>query len=47
VYGSAMGSFAVEAFGVQRLETATLREVHGRVRAFHDLVRFDLDGEAE
>jgi sugar/nucleoside kinase (ribokinase family) len=47
VYGSAMGSFAVEAFGVQRLQTATLREVHGRVRAFHDLVRFEVDGEAE
>ena len=46
VYGSAMGSFAVEAFGVQRLETAALPEVHGRVRAFRDLVHFDLDGEA-
>lgn len=46
VYGSAMGSFAVEAFGVQRLEQATLPEVHGRVRAFRDLVHFELDGEA-
>jgi len=46
VYGSAMGSFAVEAFGVQRLEQATLPEVHGRVRAFRDLVHFDLDGDA-
>ena len=46
VYGSAMGSFAVEAFGVQRLEQATLAEVHSRVRAFRDLVHFELDGEA-
>ncbi|HXF96567.1 MAG TPA: PfkB family carbohydrate kinase [Gemmatimonadales bacterium] len=45
VYGSAMGSFAVEAFGVQRLERATLSEVRGRVRAFRDLVHFELDGE--
>jgi sugar/nucleoside kinase (ribokinase family) len=45
VYGSSLGSFAVEAFGVQRLERATLDEVRGRVRAFHDLVRFELDGQ--
>ena len=45
VYGSAMGSFAVEAFGVQRFEGVTLDEVDARVRAFRDLVHFDLDGE--
>ena len=45
VYGSAMGSFAVEAFGVQRFETVTLAEVDARVRAFRDLVHFDLGGE--
>jgi hypothetical protein len=45
VYGSAMGSFAVEAFGVQRFETVTLNEVDARVRAFRDLVHFDLGGE--
>lgn len=43
VYGSAMGSFAVEAFGVQRFEGVTLDEVDARVRAFRDLVHFDLD----
>jgi len=46
VYGSALGSLAVEAFGVQRLEHITLPEVHGRVKAFRDLVHFSLDGEA-
>ena len=46
VYGSAMGSFAVEAFGVQRLERTTRAEVTQRVRAFRELVHFDLD-EAE
>lgn len=45
VYGSAMGSLAVEAFGVQRLEHVTLKEVRSRVRAFRDLVHFSLDGE--
>jgi sugar/nucleoside kinase (ribokinase family) len=45
VYGSAMGSLAVEAFGVQRLERVTLPEVRGRVKAFRDLVHFALDGE--
>lgn len=45
IYGSAMGSLAVEAFGVQRLEKITLPEVRGRVKAFRDLVHFSLDGE--
>ncbi|MDP3911945.1 MAG: PfkB family carbohydrate kinase [Gemmatimonadales bacterium] len=47
VYGSAMGSLAVEAFGVQRLEQVALPEVRARVRAFRDLVHFALDGEDE
>ena len=45
IYGSAMGSLAVEAFGVQRLEKLTLPEVRARVKAFRDLVHFSLDGE--
>jgi sugar/nucleoside kinase (ribokinase family) len=47
VYGSAMGSLAVEAFGTQRLERATLPEVRARVKAFRDLVHFSLDGEEQ
>ena len=41
VYGSAMGSFAVERFSIQRLleiDTQALRE---RVREFHRLVAFE------
>jgi hypothetical protein len=38
-----MGSFAVEAFGVQGLEHVTPADVHARVRAFKDLVHFDID----
>lgn len=43
VYGAAMGSFAVEAFGIQRFETVTLAEVEARVRAFRDLVHFEVE----
>lgn len=43
VYGAALGSFAVEAFGVQGLEHVTLADVQARVRAFKDLVHFDVE----
>jgi sugar/nucleoside kinase (ribokinase family) len=42
VYGSAMGSFAVEAFSVNRFHEIGPAEVTERVRAFGDLVRFDI-----
>src|SRR5438477_368465 len=43
VYGAAMGSFAVEAFGVQGFERVTPADVRARVRGFKDLVDFDVD----
>src|SRR5438093_922487 len=43
VHGAAMGSFAVEAFGVQGLEHVSRADVQARVRAFKDLVHFDID----
>lgn len=43
VYGAALGSFAVEAFGIQGLDKVTAADVRARVRAFKDLVHFDLD----
>ena len=43
VYGAAMGSFAVEEFGILRFETVTPAEVDRRVRAFKDLVHFDVE----
>ncbi len=45
VYGSAMGSFAVEAFSVNRFHEIGHPEVTERVRAFGDLVRFDIQPE--
>jgi sugar/nucleoside kinase (ribokinase family) len=41
VYGAAMGSFAVEEFGIRRFERVTPGEVAARVRAFRDLVHFE------
>lgn len=43
VYGSAMGSFAVERFSVARFEEITPSDVQARVRACHDLVHFEID----
>ena len=42
VYGSVMGSFAVERFGLDRLRTLKTREVTARARRFHGLTRFKL-----
>src|SRR5213595_2020607 len=41
VYGSAMGSFAVEKFSVERLLEIGPAEVAARVREFHRLVAFE------
>jgi sugar/nucleoside kinase (ribokinase family) len=41
IYGSAMGSFAVEKFGVDRLIDLTAREVHERVYQFQELTAFE------
>jgi len=42
VYGAAMGSFAVERFGVQGFDAVTPADVRARVRAFKELVHFDV-----
>ena len=41
VYGAAMGSFAVEAFGIQGLANVSAADVRARVRAFKELVHFE------
>jgi sugar/nucleoside kinase (ribokinase family) len=43
VYGSAMGSFAVEKFSVERLLEITPNDIARRVDEFHRLVSFDRD----
>ena len=42
VYGSAMGSFAVERFSAGRLKDLTAPEVHARVREFRSMTHFEL-----
>lgn len=42
VYGSVLGSFTVERFGLERLRRLTLREIHARARQFQRLTRFRL-----
>jgi sugar/nucleoside kinase (ribokinase family) len=41
IFGSALGSFAVEKFSVDRLRNLTTGEVQERVRSFRDLTAFD------
>jgi sugar/nucleoside kinase (ribokinase family) len=42
VYGSVMGSFAVERFGLERLRAVTRKEIHARARHFLRLTQFTL-----
>ncbi len=42
VYGAAMGSYAVEQFGIRGFEQVTLDDVERRVRAFQDLTHVEL-----
>ena len=41
VYGSALGSFAVERFGVERLVDLTVAEIDARVMHFRELTTFE------
>jgi sugar/nucleoside kinase (ribokinase family) len=42
VYGAAMGSYAVEQFGIRGFERISLADVEARVRAFQDLTHVRL-----
>jgi sugar/nucleoside kinase (ribokinase family) len=42
VYGSVMGSFAVERFGLERIRQLKRREIDARARHFHKLTQFRL-----
>jgi sugar/nucleoside kinase (ribokinase family) len=41
IYGSAMGSFAVERFGLDRMKDVTHAEIQERVRLFREFTRFE------
>jgi hypothetical protein len=42
VYGSVMGSFAVERFGLDRLRRVTRKDINARARHFAKLTQFEL-----
>lgn len=42
IYGSAMASFCVEKFGLERMVNLTPQEIETRVQQFVDLVQFDI-----
>ncbi|MSR36687.1 MAG: sugar kinase [Gemmatimonadetes bacterium] len=46
VYGSALGSYSVEAFSVDRLKELKAGEVTERMRQFRDMTAFELEVEA-
>jgi sugar/nucleoside kinase (ribokinase family) len=46
IYGSAMGSFAVEKFSIERIMSVTRPEIDERVHAFKQLVAFEEDLDA-
>lgn len=46
IYGSAMASFCVEKFSVERLKGLSNKEIRERIAAFVELVNFDADLDA-
>ena len=42
VYGSVMGSFAVERFGLERLRKVKRKDIEARARHFAKLTQFKL-----
>jgi sugar/nucleoside kinase (ribokinase family) len=40
-YGGVMGSFAVERFGTERLESLTREEIDGRFQIFRELTHLE------
>ena len=43
IYGSAMASFCVEAFSLERLKTLDEATIHQRIKRFINLVNFDIE----
>jgi len=46
IYGSVLGSFAVERFSVERFRDLTAEEIEDRVRAFREMTVFELPVDA-
>ena len=46
IYGSVLGSFAVEKFSVERFKELSMEEIEDRVRAFREMTVFELPVDA-
>jgi sugar/nucleoside kinase (ribokinase family) len=46
IYGSVMGSFAVEKFSIERFKDLTVDEIEERVRHFREMTTFELEVDA-
>jgi sugar/nucleoside kinase (ribokinase family) len=46
IYGSVLGSFAVERFSIERFKDLTPEEIEDRVRAFREMTMFELPVDA-
>jgi sugar/nucleoside kinase (ribokinase family) len=46
IYGSVLGSFAVERFSIERFKDLTAEEIEDRVRAFREMTVFELPVDA-
>jgi hypothetical protein len=46
VYGSVMGSYAVESFSVDRFHSLDEAAIQGRMREFKEMTAFELELEA-
>jgi len=46
IYGSVLGSFAVERFSVERFKDLSVEEIEDRVRAFREMTVFELPVDA-
>ena len=46
VYGSVLGSFAVEKFSVERFKDLAVEEIEERVRHFREMTVFELPVDA-
>ena len=45
IYGTAMASFCVEAFGTERLLSVSKSEIQKRLRMIQSLIQFDIELE--
>ncbi|WP_234696356.1 hypothetical protein [Candidatus Kryptobacter tengchongensis] len=43
IYGSAIASFCVEGFGINRIRNLSWKEIQERFEAFREITKFEVD----